>query len=244
MNSVAEDNQKTIEYLLNKNKRLKGLNFKNNTLSYKDQSVVLNELNIKTLIMQNKYDRLAIDLNEDKIDAQDLFNIIKINTFKIQEEDNNQNNLLNYALEFLNKDLKEDNIEYDIISTSHYFNLAKKKNALKNIDLARVNKYEIFIGELMQYIYPNDNDDYLIPTQRTLLINYLTKCKELIKNNTENDITIKYQDLLKQADNNKLKAIKKQDAIQNKAGFTSAIIVIVIIIITGIIVSLCGYYFI
>src|SRR5574344_775482 len=231
MNSVAEENQKSMEYLLSTNKRLSGLTFNNNTLFYQGNQIDLKDLNIKLLIFHNKYDKLPIDLKEDKIDAETFFNIIKINTYKIQEEESSKDKLLNYALKYLNNDLQEDNNNYDIISTGNYFQLANNKNALKNNELSQINQYEKFACILMQYVSEKDIDDYLISEQRTLIINYITKCKELIQNGIENDITLKYQDMVKEADNAKLVLIKKQNVLQRKTGFTNALLVIFLIVI-------------
>ena len=244
MNSVIEENQKTMNYLLENNIQLRSLSISNNILSYKDESINLNDLNIKLIFMQNPYDRLAIDLKEDKVDAKTFFDVIKINTQVIEEEEPTKNKLMNYALELLNSDLKEHTNDYDIISTTHYFRIADKKNSLSNSDLAKIDKFEKYVELLMQYVCPNDVDDYLLFEQRNLVIPYMSKCDELIEKDIVNDITTKYQDIESRVKSEKIELIKAKNRLERKAGFAYASIVIFLIVITGILIGFCGYFFI
>ena len=244
MNSVFEENQKTMEYLLTKNSNLYGLNFKDNILYYKDRTIDLKDLNVKLIIMHNPYDRLATDLKEDKVDARTFFDIIKINTFKIEEEEPKSNKLINYALELLNSELKENSNNYDIISTNHYFRLVNKKNSISNSELAKIDKYEKYVEELMQYVSPEDADDYLLFEQRNLVIPYMSKCDELIEKGIENDVTTKYQEIEANVKNEKINLIKEKNRLERKAGFANATLVIILILITGILMGFCGYFFI
>ena len=244
MNSVIEENQKTMSYLLENNIQLRSLSINNNILTYKDESINLKDLNIKLIFMQNPYDRLAIDLKEDKVDAKTFFDVIKINTQVIEEEEPTKNKLMNYALELLNSDLKEHTSDYDIISTTHYFRIADKKNSLNNSDLAKIDKYEKYVELLMQYVCPNDVDDYLLFEQRNLVIPYMSKCDELIEKSIVNDITTKYQDIESRVKSEKTELIKAKNRLERKAGFAYASIVIFLIVITGILMGFCGYFFI
>ena len=244
MNSVIEDNQKTMEYLLNNNLQLRGLFFNKNTLSYKNESFNLNDLNLKLIIMHNPYDRLAIDLKEDKVDAKTFFDIIKINTLIIEEEEPTKNKLMNYALEFLNNELKEHVENYDIISANHYFKIVNQKNSLNNSDLAKIAKFEQYVELLMQYVSPEDRDDYLLFEQRNLVIPYMSKCDELIEKGIVNDATTKYQEIESHVKSEKINLIKAKNRLERKAGFAYASIVIFLIVITGILIGFCGYFFV
>src|SRR5574344_755273 len=172
MDKIINENKKILKYLINNNDKLMNLTYGDSYLYYKDKSVDLSKVNLKLILMSNQYSKFFIDFKETKIDAQTLFDIIKINSVTIEEyNDNKKENLTNYALEFLNSDIKNEENNYDIINSEHYFRIAGNPNSLNNKDLAMLNNYEEYVYLLMGYVNNSgmDNEDYLNNEQRRLV---------------------------------------------------------------------------
>jgi uncharacterized membrane protein len=246
--NIAQDNGQVLNYLLENNDLLNELIYCDNYLYYKDQSIDLSETNLKLLLFGNQYGKFVADLKANKINSKALFDFIKINSVTIEDyNDNKRDNLINYALEYLNKGIKEDEDNYDIINTEHYFRIVSNPNGLDNKELASINKYEEYVALLMQYVQENpqeDTEDYLNKEQNRLVHDYIISCKSIQESKPNSPLIAKYNDILTIAQQEKEKQKKLELKQENISGFANAMLVIFLMVITGIIMGICSYYFI
>lgn len=246
MDKIINENKKILEYLINNNDKLMDLTYGDSYLYYKDKSVDLSKVNLKLILMSNQYSKFFIDLKENKIDAQTLFDIIKINSVTIEDyNDNKKENLTNYALEFLNSDIKNEENNYDIINSEHYFRIVGNPNSLNNKDLAMLNNYEEYVYLLMGYVNNSgmDNEDYLNNEQRRLVLEYLKKCYAMQNENNKSDVVVKFSDMLAKVNAETSMQKKLELNKEKKAGYINSFLVIGLVIIAGVLIGFCAYYF-
>lgn len=217
INSIEKDNIKILTAILNHNSKLKELSIINNRLFYKLNSVDINKLNLN-IIFNNKYSKLSLDVKTDNIYPENFFEIMKINSYTIEKNYNN----------------------YDIINFNHFKKIASNYYILTEKDFYDYNNFQKYIKLLL--LQTTSDDTYLNDEQKELLDNYLVLMQEMLQNNNHNSATNNYLKIIEDVNNEKQRRLKKALSLEQKDGFTNALFIILIMLITGFVIGCCGMY--
>ena len=82
MFDVTAYNLKRIQEIIDANNKLRGLTLSGNLLNYNGESVDVSTLNLNSIMPE--YSKLQMDIKLDNIDAKTFFEIMQINSFKIE----------------------------------------------------------------------------------------------------------------------------------------------------------------
>ena len=229
MNDLIYDNSNIFYYLIKNNRNLRELGYKDNKLLLNNKSINTKNINIKELI--KPYSKLELDLKLDNITSDNFFDIILINTIKIEPNITVSNSLTDYALNFL------DNTKYDVININHF------KKLLDNFHNLNEQDYKDFINFIsyakLLLIQDNPNETYLNDEQ----LNTLNEFKNIMNNINDNTIQNIYNNIIKTCDNERTRRENKKLKLEKKDGYANAFLVIGIIVLTGIVMGTIGYFF-
>ena len=225
MISILSENVKTINNIINYSSNLKSLSVYEDKLYYNDQSVDLSKININTII--KPYSKLAMDIHMNNIDAKTFFEIIQINSFKVEElpSKDKPQSLSNYALGLLDKN-------YDIISYQHFYQLLTKYPNLTENELSEFNNFLSYVSLLM--IQDNPDESYLNDDQRYTLTMFNNMMNYLIEKDPDNQIVTNFYKMLDDTKKENKKRTNNVLLLEKKAGYVNALIVLPFIIVTGI----------
>ena len=228
MNSVLLDNKLKLESIIENNDKLKDIIIKDNIIEYKNDSIDINKLNLNMLLSDN-YSKLVHDIRYNAIYPENFFEILKINTYIIEED---TQSLTNYALSVL------DN-SYDIISFSHFKRLLQS-NVLEENDYNNISNFYKYIRLLL--LQTSSDDTYLNDKQKNLLDSYIDLMQSMLQNNEHNNASDNYLKMIDDVNQEKTKRLNKKLSLEKKDGFVSALLIIFIMIITGIVMGCCGFF--
>jgi hypothetical protein len=288
---LIESNQKIMQNIINNHPNLQELHFKDNQLTYLNETIDLGDLNLLTLFNGiNGYSQFAIDLKNNTITPANFFKVVKAYATKINEVTNlnsnvNNQDLIKQALAALDNKITQDK---KIITLDEYLKLIVpdlNNNAIVPPDKQnKITEFENYMRLLMGLRYLDYLDDHKIKllndyelAMRDLLINQgnaLSRSTNVAIDQFGNAIEgianlsdhhfpeteainyfKHYQELpnilnaLKVFINNEKEAAKEQAKIINiaernerKSGMIEALMIIVMMLITGIAIGVCSFY--
>lgn len=219
INSVLMDNIKILNTILKNNSKLKDISIKNDQLIYKNYSVDINKLNLN-ILFSNPYSKLILDIKTNNIYPENFFEIMKINSYKI-EDDNNINN-------------------YDIINFEHFKKITSDYYVLSEKDFFDYNNFQKYIKLLL--LQTTSDDTYLNKEQKKLLDSYLRLMQQMLQNNNRNSASNNYIKMIEDVNNEKAKRLKRSVSLEQKDGFANALLIILTMLITGIVIGFCGVF--
>ena len=233
MNDFMYDNSGLIDNLINNNRNLKELSHEENILILDNKKIDTKSINIKELI--KPYSKLELDLKNDNITSDTFFDIILINTIKVEKDNIVSPSLTNYALDLLENNYKKE--DYDVININHFKTLVNNLHSLNEIDYKNLNKFIDYIKLLL--IQDNTNETYLNEEQTYTLNEF----KNVMSNIGDETLKNKYNTLLNEAEDEKKKRENKILRLEKKDGYANALLVVAIMVITGIVIGTLGYFF-
>ena len=228
MNSVLLDNKIKLESIINNNDKLKDIIIKDDKLEYKNDSVDLNKLNLNTLLSDN-YSKLVHDIRYHAIYPENFFEILKINTYIIEED---TLSLTNYALSILDS-------SYDIISFNHFKRLLNS-NILEEKDYNDITNFYKYMRLLL--LQTSSDDTYLNDKQKNLLDNYIDLMQEMLQNNQHNNASDNYLKMIDDVNQEKTKRLNKKLSLEKKDGFVNALLIIFVMVVTGFVIGCCTFF--
>src|SRR5574344_2508445 len=228
MNDLVGSNKEEISKLIKENNNLEGITLENNYLVDKNRKISLNNVNLLSLINSNPYGKLAIDLKNDRIDAETFFEVVEINSFIVEQN-------LTVSQMALNKLTNESN--YDIISINHFEMLLNGQNHLSEKDRAERIIFQKYMELLSLLNNDGEEENYLTKEQDNTLKIYNNMMDQYITLNISNDFVENYLKLIKRVKEEKNRRTKLNLKKQTQSGFVNAFFVILMMLFTGILIG-------
>lgn len=234
MEELVNNNKDEVAKLIKENSNLQGITLEDNYLVYNGSKVNLNKLNLLYLINSKPYSKLAIDIKNNKIDAQTFFEVAEINSFSIEKN-------LSISEMALNNLSNEKTA--DIISVNHFKMLLTAADNLSEKERMEMIIFEKYMEILMLLDDELAEENYLTPEQNYTCKAYKKNMDELITLNIKNVYVDNYLKMLTKVKNEKQMRNKLSLKKQTQAGFVNALFVIITMLVTGILIGTCAYFF-
>ena len=220
MNSVLIDNQIRLKNILSSNTKLKDIKLIDEKLVYKGSSIDLNTINLN-ILFSNNYSKLVLDIKADNIYPENFFEIMQINSYKLEDEDKNN---------------------YDIINIEHFKKMLNNYSLLDEKEFKLFNNFQRYIRLLM--LQTTSDDTYLNQIQKELLDHYIELMQNMLQNNNQNKASDNYLKIVENVNQEKTNRLKRSISLEKKDGFVNALFIIIMFVVTGIIVGCCGLFLI